>query len=384
MKTIAQALHRNGHNICVVTLSFDNNDAVLWNGIRVERVKMPAFAYKIKKVLHNKAGEYLIGAWLIRCRLHRLFKSWAVPDVVHYANYKSVGYFLEKRIPSVIRLSSDNVLWREAHKQSYTLECAFEKINIEDRLEFRTIKRADGVFAPSYFLAELTQRRLHVSVRVIESPAPDLVQENLAGDLPNVLYGRKYVLYFGALSRAKGTHLFLPIIQGLLRTFPDCDFVFIGHDYGIRTTAGKEMLSTRLKESAGPFADRLVYFDHLPPHELYPIIKHATCCVFPSRVDNLPNSCLEAMSLGIPVIGTRGASFKQLIDDGISGLLIEIDNTDQLNNAIIRMLHMSELQRAEMGRYAKIRLLCNNTLLITEHLTAFYQEVINRHEQKRS
>ena len=384
MKSIAQELHRSGNHVCVITLSFDLNDAVIWDGIRVERVRMPAYAYKIKKIFHSKAGEYLIGAWLIRRRLHRLFKCWAIPDIVHYANFKSVGFFLDKRIPSVVRLSSDNVLWREAHKEFYTLESAFGKIHLEDRLEYRTIKRADGVFAPSCFLAELTKKRLQIAVKVIESPAPDPSLEEMACNLPQMLCGRQYVLYFGALSRAKGTHLFLGIIQELLRKNPICAFVFVGHDYGMYTSDGKELFSQRLKESAGQFADRLVCLDHVPPQQLYSIISHAVCCAFPSRVDNLPNTCLEAMSLGVPVIGTYGASFEQLINDGISGLLVEIDNADQLKSAILQVLEMPESERMEMGRQAKARMRSNHISRITEQLSLFYQEVINQHEQKRS
>src|ERR1051326_7456438 len=45
--------------------------------------------------------------------------------------------------------------------------------------------------------------------------------------------------------------------------------------------------------------------------------------VLPSLIDNLPNSCLEAMGLGRVVIGTKGTSFEELITDEANGFLIE-------------------------------------------------------------
>ena len=43
-------------------------------------------------------------------------------------------------------------------------------------------------------------------------------------------------------------------------------------------------------------------------------------CSLPSKVDNLPNTCLEAMALKRVVIGSRtAASFDQLISDGVNG-----------------------------------------------------------------
>ena len=380
-KTIAQLLKKYGHQVCVATLSYDLNDTVWWEGIRVERIRVPAYAYKLKNVLHSKVGEYLLGAWLIRQRIRRLSKTWR-PDLVHYANFKSVGFFRTNRIPAIVRLSSDNVLWREAHKKDYRIENAYSRMTLEDRMELFTVKHADSVFAPSNFVAELTARRLKIPVRVIESPVSDNVEELPAAELPEVLQRQRYVLYFGALSRAKGTHLFLPIMKDILKECPDCLFVFIGHDYGMRTGPVKQLFADCLKESAGRFGDRVLYMDFQSPHLLRPIIRQAACCVFPSRVDNLPNTCLEAMSLEVPVIGTKGASFEQLIHDGVSGLLIEIDNADQLRNAVMQVLLMSEEDRAKMGAQAKMRVERNNGFTIAKELTAFYQEVVNQHEQK--
>jgi glycosyltransferase involved in cell wall biosynthesis len=45
--------------------------------------------------------------------------------------------------------------------------------------------------------------------------------------------------------------------------------------------------------------------------------------VTPSRVDNCPNTCLEAQALGKIVIGTRQSSLEELVDHGVTGFLAE-------------------------------------------------------------
>lgn len=126
--------------------------------------------------------------------------------------------------------------------------------------------------------------------------------------------------------------------------------------------------------------DRVIFLGKLNQEELFPIVRHALFCVMPSRIDNLPNTCIEAMALGKVVIGTTGASFEQLIDNGRSGFLIERENKDALMGAIQYVYGMSEEQREEIGREAQIRIEAMQPKKITEQLIAFYLSVIKSFE----
>ncbi len=76
-----------------------------------------------------------------------------------------------------------------------------------------------------------------------------------------------------------------------------------------------------VRAQAGALHYKIIYPGVLPHAQLLPIIEHASAVVLPSRIDNFPNTCLEAMACGKIVIGTRGTSFEQLIDDGISSFV---------------------------------------------------------------
>jgi len=112
----------------------------------------------------------------------------------------------------------------------------------------------------------------------------------------------------------------------------------------------------------------------MPHASLYPIIDHAEAVVLPSRIDNFPNACIEAMSRGKIVVGTRGASFDQLIEDGVSGLLCEIDDRESLLAAIERAL---VTDRADaIGEQARARIDELRPELAGARLIEAYEELI--------
>jgi len=60
--------------------------------------------------------------------------------------------------------------------------------------------------------------------------------------------------------------------------------------------------------------------------------------VLPSKFEGLSNSLLEAMACVLPVISTRVGGSIDIIEDGINGLLVDVDNGEQLTQAISKVL----------------------------------------------
>ena len=81
---------------------------------------------------------------------------------------------------------------------------------------------------------------------------------------------------------------------------------------------------------------------------LYPIIAHAMGVLMPSRVDNYPNACLEALSLGVPVVGTYNSSLDEMIIDGKTGFLAQNSDPESLILAIDQLLSLAPDQRVQM------------------------------------
>lgn len=70
--------------------------------------------------------------------------------------------------------------------------------------------------------------------------------------------------------------------------------------------------------------------------------------------EDFPNVILEAMALGKPVIASRLAGTPEQIIDGVTGVLVEPRNVDQLGEAMSKLMENSNM-RNEMGRAAGAR-----------------------------
>jgi glycosyltransferase involved in cell wall biosynthesis len=92
-------------------------------------------------------------------------------------------------------------------------------------------------------------------------------------------------------------------------------------------------------------------------------------------IDNTPNSCLEAMGIGKVVIGTRGASFEELITDGVNGFLVGAGEPAALAHKLIAAWEDPRLP--EISAAAKQRMRDFAPEQTVTSLLAYYAEVAN-------
>jgi glycosyltransferase involved in cell wall biosynthesis len=65
--------------------------------------------------------------------------------------------------------------------------------------------------------------------------------------------------------------------------------------------------------------------------------------VIPSLMDNLPNTVLESLMCGTPVIGFPVGGIPDMIQDGENGLLTQDISVSSLLETLIKFLNSSEL-----------------------------------------
>lgn len=67
-------------------------------------------------------------------------------------------------------------------------------------------------------------------------------------------------------------------------------------------------------------------------------LRQADIYVSASKTEGLPLSILEAMACGLPVVATDAGGTKDIIQDGVNGFLIGIDNEEELKNSLRRLV----------------------------------------------
>jgi glycosyltransferase involved in cell wall biosynthesis len=84
------------------------------------------------------------------------------------------------------------------------------------------------------------------------------------------------------------------------------------------------------------------------------------CCdiaVLPSRAEGLPNAVLEYMAAGLPTIVSRVGGNTELVQDGVTGLLVPPEDSAALSGALLRLLRDPVLARrmAQSGHEFTVR-----------------------------
>jgi alpha-maltose-1-phosphate synthase len=117
---------------------------------------------------------------------------------------------------------------------------------------------------------------------------------------------------------------------------------------------GRCELNIVTREHVEPEPGVRVYRDFKPGDpRLVELLEGTAVLAFPTEMDTFGYAALEAMSMRVPVVGTRLHAMPEIIEDGVTGLLVDPDD-DQLADALARLLADPEL-RVRMGDAARAR-----------------------------
>lgn len=134
-----------------------------------------------------------------------------------------------------------------------------------------------------------------------------------------------------------------------------------GHDFRVHIAGDGPMWPTLARLVGELGVGELVRF--LGPQTRDELEKHfaeAAVFVLPCQVaqdgnrDGLPNTVLEAMARGLPVVSTTLESVKEAIRDGVEGRLVTPQEPSELASAVAELLGDSDL-RARLGHAARER-----------------------------
>jgi glycosyltransferase involved in cell wall biosynthesis len=330
VRNAARALTDRGHEVEVFTSG--REDAVADDaGVRVQRVREAISRRSVRALLRvcrwldlRRVRTPLIAAVdaLLLARALAERERSDPFDAVQSADVRATGLFIAGRVrslrPHLVRASHDG-----AELASLNGEDAAQRSWL-DALERRCLRRADVAYAPSRRLARHYAERWNLPLRVARPPAPCITVRDSAREdaLP-----KRFFVHFGQLTPAKGSADLAAALPLVWKEEPDFEMVWAGVDRGQRLPAWRNAWGARR---------RLVHWlGALSRPDLHAIVARADAAVLPTRFDNLPNTVIESLALGVPVIGTDGASVEELVTPGRDGDLVPIGDPAALAAAIV-------------------------------------------------
>jgi glycosyltransferase involved in cell wall biosynthesis len=172
----------------------------------------------------------------------------------------------------------------------------------------------------------------------------------------NIPPGAPVVGVLARLLRIKGQEVFLRAAALMAANNPQVRFVIVGGNNVDREYADE------LKRLTGRLGleNRVVFTGFRT--DVANILAALSVVVSPSLgLEGLSNSLLEAMAAGLPVVATRVGGTPEIVEDGVTGLLVSPGDPQVLAAAISRLLHDRTTAR-QLGQSARRRVFSRYSL----------------------
>jgi len=168
---------------------------------------------------------------------------------------------------------------------------------------------------------------VHNGIDVTTWAAPRDTEQRAAADAVIARFGidrsRPAVVFVGRITRQKGLPYLLRAVEQLP---PDVQVVLCA---GAPDTAEIAQEVATAVAQLQTQRDGVVWIEQmLPRAELIAVLDACTAFVCPSIYEPLGIVNLEAMAVGLPVVGTATGGIPEVIDDSVTGFLVPIDQAD--------------------------------------------------------
>jgi glycosyltransferase involved in cell wall biosynthesis len=148
-----------------------------------------------------------------------------------------------------------------------------------------------------------------------------------------------------------------------------------------RRLSGRCVLNVVTPEPVPAVDGMRVFADIVPGDErLRVLLARTAVLVFPSEIDTFGYAVVEAMAEGTPVVAVANAALPELVDHGVTGLLVAHDGADEHLCAAIEELLDDPDRRRAMGVAARKKALARyDASTTTAQLVDVLREAVIRH-----
>ena len=253
--------------------------------------------------------------------------------------------------------------------------------------EGQTIAHAFALTAPSKDVLEQTRNYYQLPLeRAVVIPCP------ITPTPPEQRWQPQYcepnvIGFIGRFDRHKGGDLIIDAFAQVLQNFPKTRLLFAGPDRGYvdangRTWQLEEYVRDRLPGALE--TGQIEWLGQQPPAALVELRRRAQITVVASRYDNFPYTALEALSLGCPIVAARTGGIPEIITDGVTGLLFQTGDADDLAMQLQHFLKKPDLA-ARLGHQAAES--CAERFaptVVAKQTSDLYQETLARWSSRHS
>jgi glycogen synthase len=377
VQTLARELVKQGHKVFVVglyTYSYGQNDYETDEGVKVWRLR-----YGSKKIIpaNHKWVKYFplfMKRWLNGANVFDKFVGFINEliikekiDVIEIPDWNDFTSFIGQKvvwpnfgIPLILKSHGSYTYF--AHEMGTRV---YRKRNETDKTLFR---RADAHISVSEYTAKKNAQIFNIQkqIKVLHNSIP-------IPELKKLVREDGRVIFMGSLFVKKGIFQLIKAWNIVNEKFPSFELYVFGK-------GEQEPLKALLNQKA---VNSVHFMGHVSRNLLFNELAKASLAVFPSYSETFGLVCIEAMSLGCPVIYTKRSCGPEIVTNLKTGVLVNPDNVEEIAYAIIELMKNNKLRvkLAENAREDVIKRF--NIENSAKNHIAFYTETVLMYSKAR-
>ena len=324
----ARELGRRGHEVDCWFL-----DDVLGSGAGAKRFDALTFSVRVAKRVLREPGKYdvvnLHAPWGCAYGIRRKLMGAADAPPYVLTMQGSEERFVqamrwEQRKGRASNFAWKNRVWHRLYHQpmfDWAIRTA----------EYGAVANREG-----WICAELKYGREPGRIRYV----PNGVAEEYFCDRQYGARETLRLLYVGTWIDRKGVFYLAECMRSLVRSGCPVTLTVAGCGAGEEMVKGSFAADVRDRVSVKPFVERSNMPAVYAEHDVF---------VFPSLVEGMPLTLLEAMASGMPVVTTASNGMSDVVEDGFNGLLVPPADAEALAEAVRRLSGSCDL-RGALGR----------------------------------
>lgn len=331
---LAYALTQQGVGVSILIYGQRTDEVFVENNIKIHLIAQKKFRFATwfyyRKYLQNYINQVVHTEKI---------------DLIEAPDWTGMTAFMNLAAPLVTRFHGSDAYF-----------CHLEKRRQKPSnfiLEKLGIKNAVAHISPSDFTSRITEQIFKIHHKSIVKIPSGLSLKKFDNPNPET-YERGLILYFGTIIRKKGVLELAPIFEKVLSKCPQANLIIVGGDsYDLKTKCESTWLLLQNALNGSTIA-RVKYLGKVPYNQVQEYIQRANVCVFPTFAETQGMVTIEAMAMKKSVVNSNIGWANEIVDDGVSGFLVNPKDHDAFADRIITIIQNEELNQS-MGLAARAR-----------------------------
>lgn len=207
-------------------------------------------------------------------------------------------------------------------------------VRILKKMQFFVAHHADKIIVPSFYLKKIIMNwgikegKIRVIYNSFDAPTLTIDKESIRKKFG---FTGPILVSAGRLVPWKGfVKLITFVMPKLISRYPDIKLYIVGDG------PDKSYLETLINQNK--LTKYIILTGKKPQNELFEYIRAAHAFVLNTSYEGMSHQLLEVMALDTPIVTTDAGGNKEIIVNGVNGVLTQYDEGEKMTDALIRIL----------------------------------------------